>query len=80
MKSRTRKTPRITELSEKLGTRVASLRMKREWTQVDLATAAGMGQGFVSRIEAGTVEPCLGVLDALATAFDMTVSELLKGI
>jgi transcriptional regulator with XRE-family HTH domain len=39
-----------------------------------------MGQGFISRIEAGTVEPCLGVLDTLATAFDLSLSELLKGI
>jgi transcriptional regulator with XRE-family HTH domain len=74
MKSRSRKTPRITALSRQFGSKIASLRLAREWTQVDLATAAGMGQGFISRIEAGTVEPCLGVLDTLATAFDLSLS------
>lgn len=47
---------------------------------MDLSNAASLGQGFISRIETGSVEPCLGVLDSLATAFKLSLSELLKGI
>lgn len=51
-----------------------------EWTQKQLAAATGLDQGWVSRIEAGKAEPCLGTLGLLAKAFDMSLSELLKGI
>jgi transcriptional regulator with XRE-family HTH domain len=34
----------------------------------------------VSRIEAGRAEPCLGTLGLLAKAFDLSLSELLKGV
>jgi transcriptional regulator with XRE-family HTH domain len=80
MKSKPRKTPRIEALSLQVGSKVVKLRLDREWTQVDLASASSLGQGFISRIESGSVEPCLGVLDSLATAFKLSLSELLKGI
>jgi XRE family transcriptional regulator, regulator of sulfur utilization len=75
-----RNAPRIEELSVQLGAKVARLRISREWTQEDVARAGDMRQGYVSRIEAGTTEPCLGVLDSLAKAFKITIAELLKGI
>jgi hypothetical protein len=34
----------------------------------------------VSRIEAGRAEPCLGTLRLQTKAFDLTLSELLKGV
>jgi transcriptional regulator with XRE-family HTH domain len=63
-----------------MGSRVAQLRREREWTQQQLAAATVIDQGFISRIEAGLVEPCLGTLATLATAFEMTMSDLLKGV
>jgi transcriptional regulator with XRE-family HTH domain len=68
------------QISKRLGSKVAELRRERELTQQQLAVATGIDQGWVSRIEAGRVEPCLGTLGLLAKAFDLPLSELLKGI
>uniref|UniRef100_A0A6M3J816 Putative DNA binding, helix-turn-helix domain containing protein n=1 Tax=viral metagenome TaxID=1070528 RepID=A0A6M3J816_9ZZZZ len=51
-------------------------RIERNWTQVQLAEAAGMTPGTVGRIERG--EPCtLAVLERIAAAFKCTVGDLL---
>jgi transcriptional regulator with XRE-family HTH domain len=68
------------QISKRLGSNVAKLRREREWTQQQLAAATGIDQGWVSRIEAGRVEPCLGTLGLLAKAFDLSLSELLRGV
>jgi hypothetical protein len=48
--------------------------------QKQLAAVIVIDQGFVSRIEAGLVEPCLHTLATLAKAFEMTMSDLLKSV
>jgi Helix-turn-helix len=49
--------------------------------QFDMFIAAtGVDQGFISRIESGLVEPCLGTLGLLATAFGLSISDLLTGV
>jgi transcriptional regulator with XRE-family HTH domain len=68
------------QISKRLGSKVVELRREREWTQQQLAAATGIDQGWVSRIEAGRVEPCLGTLGLLAKAFDLSLSELLRGV
>jgi transcriptional regulator with XRE-family HTH domain len=68
------------QISKRLGSKVVELRREREWTQMQLAAAVGIDQGWVSRIEAGRVEPCLGTLGLLAKAFDLSLSELLRGV
>ena len=68
------------QISKRLGSKVVELRREREWTQQQLAAATGIDQGWVSRIEAGRVEPCLGTLGLLANAFDLSLSDLLKGV
>ena len=76
-----RKTPKSEELSRALGERIVKLRQQREWTQQQVSDQAdGLERAFISRIESGQIEPCLGTLSALAKAFDMTISELLKGV
>jgi transcriptional regulator with XRE-family HTH domain len=76
-----RKTPESEELSRALGERIVKLRQQREWTQQQVSDqAGGLERAFISRIESGQVEACLGTLSALAKAFDMTISELLKGV
>ena len=63
-----------------LGQRIFTLRRKKEWSQDALATAAGMDRSHLAEIEAGNAEPKIGTLRALAGAFGITVSELLKEI
>lgn len=76
-----RKTPELEELSRALGERITKLRQQRKWTQQDVSdNAGGLARAFISRIESGQVEACLGTLSALAKAFNLTLSELLKGV
>lgn len=63
-----------------LGERIRTLREKRGWRQIDLAEEVGIHENYVSDLELGRKEICLRVLKALASAFDMTPAELLRGI
>ena len=63
-----------------LGKHIRLLRKDRGWRQIDLAELAGINENYVSDLELGRKEVCLRTIEALATAFDMTVSELLKSV
>ncbi len=66
----------VAALAYELGRAVRGLRHQRNWTQAQLAGAAGMTQSAVARFEAGGTVPSLRVLERLATALDadLTVS------
>lgn len=53
-----------------LGATVRALRTAREWSQAQLASAAGMTQSAVARFEAGGTIPTLPVLARIAEALD----------
>ena len=59
-----------TRLAYELGRSVRTLRERKEWTQADLARAAGMTQSAVARFEAGGTVPTLPVLERLVRALD----------
>jgi ribosome-binding protein aMBF1 (putative translation factor) len=61
-------------LAFELGRTVRKLREKREWSQAQLAAAAGMTQSAVARFEAGGAVPTLPLLERLAAALDMGLS------
>jgi len=63
-----------------LGERIQQLRADRGWRQIDLAEETSIHENYVSDLELGRKEVCLRTLQTLAGAFDMTASELLKGI
>ena len=68
-------------LSVALGQRIHQLRLQRCWTQLQLSKAAdGLYVGYISRIESGKVECCLGTIAILSKAFGLTLAELLQGI
>lgn len=54
-----------------LGRAVRELREQRDWSQAELAGAAGMTQSAVARFEAGGTIPTLPVLERLARALDV---------
>ena len=64
----------------RLGRRLRVLRTERGWTQQQLADMAGIGRVHVSELENGRREAGLRMLEALATSFEMKVTELMKGI
>jgi transcriptional regulator with XRE-family HTH domain len=56
------------------------LRLEREWSQVYLSEHTGLSRTFISDIELGRKEPCLRSIEILAQGFELSVSELLKGV
>lgn len=62
----------------KLSRRVRVLRGEREWTQAQLAEAAGVERKTISQIELGkTSRVCQRTLRQLANAFGVDVEELM---
>jgi transcriptional regulator with XRE-family HTH domain len=60
------------------GTHLRTLRKQRGLSQQALADEAEISWPTVQRVEAGTQSPTLEVLDALAQALGLSLSELLR--
>ena len=63
-----------TRLAYQLGRAVRELRERHDWSQAQLANAAGMTQSAVARFEAGGTVPTLPVLERLAHALDVELA------
>lgn len=61
------------------GERVRALRLKRGWTQEQLAEAADLNSVQVSHIERGANEPKLTTIIRLARALGVRVGKLIEG-
>jgi transcriptional regulator with XRE-family HTH domain len=65
-------------IKKQFGARIKQLREERGWSQVDLSHEAELDPGYIGKIERGTMNPGLTYIYALAEAFGITVSDLLK--
>jgi transcriptional regulator with XRE-family HTH domain len=65
---------------QRFGDRIKSLRLEREWSQEDLADKAGIGRVFISQLENGHKEACLGIIETLADSFSISISELMRQV
>lgn len=63
----------------RLGAEVRSLRKARGWSRRDLAGRTGISERFLADVEAGTANPSLLRLLALAEAFEVALVDLLDG-
>jgi transcriptional regulator with XRE-family HTH domain len=68
------------ELSQRFGERVRDLRKRKNWSLEELAERAKMHVTYLSSIERGYRNPTLNVLAAVASALDVSLSSLVKGI
>ena len=66
--------------SRYLGLMVRAMRKQRQLTQEDLSEKSDIGVQYISRIEAGTANPTLKVVSALAVALDATLPDLFSGL
>ena len=57
--------------------RVREIRLAKRWTQVRLATEAGVARATIATIEAGHDVPSLDTMHAIASAFDLPPAALL---
>ena len=62
------------------GERIRKLRRARSWRQIDLAEQSGVHEVHISDLERGTREPGFRTLSKIASALDVSLSELLKGL
>jgi transcriptional regulator with XRE-family HTH domain len=70
----------LENIRQRFGARIRDLRAQRGWTQEDLADKAGVGRVFISQLENGHKDVCLGVMEALAGSFKISLAEMFKGI
>ena len=61
-----------------LGTVVRAERLRRKWSQEDLAGEAGLNRSYLTDLENGRRTPNLGTLMQLAQALGMETSELIS--
>lgn len=65
---------------DQLGMRIKFLRKERKWSQEDLALEADVNKNYISDLENGRRNPSLEILEKIAVAFNISLSELFKGI
>jgi transcriptional regulator with XRE-family HTH domain len=63
--------------ARQMGKRLKKLREARDMSQAALATRAKISRGYLIRLEAGRQDPTLGMLERLAKALGVPVTELL---
>ncbi|MBS0958991.1 MULTISPECIES: helix-turn-helix domain-containing protein [Acetobacter] len=63
-------------LEESLGAQIRLMRRKLELTGADLASAAGISLGMLSKIENGQISPSLATLQAVCRALNVQLSQL----
>ena len=69
-----------TNVAVRFGRRLRGLRMKRAWSQIEMAERFGIDRGHISDLEHGKKSVCLPMLEVLSKGFDLTISELMKGV
>jgi len=70
--------PGFSGIERHIGTRVTALRAERGLTQEQLARAAGVTKGYVSKIENARSMPPIGTLVRIAHALQVEIAEFLK--
>ena len=63
-----------------LGKRIIYLRKKRKMSQLQLALESEINKNYISDLERGKRNPSLMILNKIAIALKIDMSELLKGI
>ena len=67
----------IDDIDQLLATRLRGLREARRWSLAELAGASGVSKAMLSRIERAEVSPSATTLSRVASAFGLTLAELL---
>jgi transcriptional regulator with XRE-family HTH domain len=68
------------DICTRVGRKIRLLRESRGWTQQQLADMTEIGRVHVSELENGKREAGLRMLERLAETFQVSLSDLLKGI
>ena len=63
-------------IARALGSRIAELRNRLKWSQMDLADECGMHRTFIAGVEVGRRNPSLASLVRIAQALKVSVRDL----
>ncbi|HEY2392897.1 MAG TPA: helix-turn-helix transcriptional regulator [Candidatus Angelobacter sp.] len=69
-----------TDIVERFAERLKETRTRKNLTQVALSEKIGIQTTYLSDLENAKKEPCLRVLDMLATGLGVSMSDLFKNI
>jgi len=74
------KLPEQQRMQKAFGEQIRNLRLKKAWSQKMLAELSGIAPRSIAQIERGEFDVRLSTLAALAAAFQIAASQLLRGI
>lgn len=63
-------------MAKLVGARIRELRLQAEFTFDAFVEETGLGRGYVSELERGTVVPTIGTLAKVAKALELTLADL----
>lgn len=66
------------DIRERFGKRLKALREARGWSQEELADRASMHRTYISAVERAVRNPTLTVIERIAKALKVPITELLK--
>jgi transcriptional regulator with XRE-family HTH domain len=69
-----------TDIVERFAERLRQARNCKKMSQVALAEKSGIQTPYLSELENAKKEPCLRVIEMLATSMGMSLSEFFKGV
>ena len=67
-------------IEEQLGMRIRYLRKTKKMSIEDLALECGINKNYLCDLENGRRNPTLQMLEKIANGFDISISELTKGL
>lgn len=68
------------EIKQSLGLKIREIRKRRKWSLLELSLRADINRNYLGDLENGRRNPTLEILERLAKAFNMSISELTFGI
>jgi HTH-type transcriptional regulator, competence development regulator len=68
------------DIQERFAERLKVVRKEKHMTQVALSEKAGIETTYLSDLENAKKEPCLKVIDMLATGLGVSLSTLFEGV
>lgn len=66
------------DILKSFGDRIRELRIKKDWSQEDLADKTNFHRTYIGMVERGERNPSLKNLKKFADAFGLSLSELMK--
>ena len=61
-----------------LGNKIKNYRVERGMTQVELASKAGLSQGYLADLEKDKFNPTISIIIGIAIALDVSVDRLIE--